>query len=223
MAKYLLFDADGTLYDFAASAEISLKKVFEKNGIAFTSENFEKYEIGNKYCWECYEKGTLTQEELKTKRFQLLFDLFSLNQSAFVAGEDYVQYLSEEGIMLPGALEFLEHTKDRDMAIITNGIAKTQHGRFEKTDTKKYFKHIFISQEMRKQKPDKAFFDEVLKTIGKKPEECLVIGDSEKSDIKGAVNANIDSVYISFNGSKSDLATYNVSSFEELEKLLSNL
>ena len=223
MGKYLLFDADGTLYDFASSAQISLRKVFEKNSIAFTQENYELYEIGNKYCWECYEKGTLSQEDLKTKRFQLLFDRLSLHQSAFVAGEDYVQYLSEEGIMLPGALDFLEDIKDMDMAIVTNGIAKTQHGRFEKTDTKKYFKHIFISQEMRKQKPDKAFFDEVLNTIDKKPEECLVIGDSEKSDIKGAINAGIDSVYISFSGSKSDLATYNVSSYKELKDLISRL
>lgn len=223
MGKYLLFDADGTLYDFAASAAISLRKVFEKNSIAYTKENYDLYEVGNKYCWECYEKGTLTQEDLKTKRFQILFDRLSLHQDAFVAGEDYVQYLSEEGIMIPGALEFLENIKDKDMAIITNGIAKTQHGRFEKTGTKKYFKHIFISQEMRKQKPDKAFFDEVLDTIGKEPEECLVIGDSEKSDIKGAINAGIDSVYISFNGSRSDLATYNVSSYKELEDLIERL
>lgn len=223
MSKYLLFDADGTLYDFAASADLSLRKVFNKNGIAYTEQTIELYEEGNKWCWESYEKGTLTQEELKTKRFQLMFDKLQLHQDAMMAGEDYVEFLAQEGIMIPGAIEFLEAIKHMDKAIITNGIAKTQHGRFEKTDTKKYFSHIFISQEMNKQKPDKAFFDEVLEKIGKKAEECLVIGDSEKSDIKGAVNAGIDSVFISFKGQKSDLATYNVSSFDELLSLINTL
>mgnify|MGYP004525925235 CR=1 FL=1 len=223
MKKYLLFDADGTLYDFAASARISLEKVFTKNGIAYTKENFELYESGNKWCWECYEKGTLTQEELKTKRFQLLFDKLKLHQSALISGEDYVENLSRAGIMIPGAVDFLEHIKDRDMSIITNGIAKTQHGRIDRTNTGKYFQHLFISQEMGLQKPDKAFFDEVLSVIGRKPEECLVIGDSDKSDIQGAINAGIDSVWINFDGKKSERATYSVSSYKELEELLERL
>ena len=223
MEKYLLFDADGTLYDFASSSRIALEKVMNKNSIAYNDNTHKLYEIGNKWCWECYEKGTLTQEELKTKRFQLFFNKLGLHQDPFVAGEDYVSFLSKEGIMIPGAMELLEKLGNRPKSIITNGIAKTQHGRFDRTDTKTYFDYIFISQEMGLQKPDKAFFDSVLKTIGKRADQCIVIGDNEKSDIQGAINGGMDSIFISFDGKKSELATYNVSSYKELSDLLSTI
>ena len=125
--------------------------------------------------------------------------------------------------MIPGALDFLEAIKDRPKSIITNGIAKTQHGRFDRTNTNKYFDHIFISEEIGYQKPDKAFFDFVLNKIKRSANECLVIGDSEKSDIQGAANANMDSVFISFDNKKSEKATYNVSSFGELLQLLDKI
>ena len=223
MGKYLLFDADGTLYDFASSSRVALDKVMRKNGIAYTDGNHQLYEEGNKWCWEMYEKGKMSQEELKTERFRIFFDKLNLHQDPFVAGDDYVSFLAQEGIMIPGALDFLEAIKDRPKSIITNGIAKTQHGRFDRTNTNKYFDHIFISEEIGYQKPDKAFFDFVLNKIKRSANECLVIGDSEKSDIQGAVNANMDSVFISFDNKKSEKATYNVSSFGELLQLLDKI
>lgn len=223
MKKYLLFDADGTLYDFDASSRIALEKVMNKNGIAYTEENHNLYEIGNRFCWNSYENGTMTQNELKTERFRIFFNKLGLNQNPRVAGDDYTAFLSEEGIMLPDAIDFLENIAERRKAIITNGIAKAQYGRFNRTNTTKYFEHIFISEEIGFQKPDKAFFDYVLKAINKEPNECLVIGDSDKSDIQGAINANIDSVFISFKGDKSKLATYSVASYKELLDLLNTL
>lgn len=223
MAKYLLFDADGTLYDFKATESVALKRVFENYGIPWTREMFMLYEEGNHFCWDQYEKGLMSQEKLKGERFRILFDKLSIKGDAEEAGDLYVDYLAEAGIMIDGAISFLESIKDREMAIITNGIAKTQHGRFDRTNTKRFFKEIFISQEMRVAKPDKAFFDIVLDTIKKTPEECIVIGDSEKSDIQGAINANIDSIFINFDGKISEKATYSVSSYEDLFELLKTI
>ncbi len=50
-----------------------------------------------------------------------------------------------------------------------------------------------------------------------------MIGDSEKSDIRGAINAGLESIYISFKGEKSSLATYSVSSYEELRDLIERI
>ena len=223
MAKYLLFDADGTLYDFKATERIALRRVFEKNGIEWNKEMFDLYEVGNHFCWDSYEKGLMSQEKLKGERFRILFDNLGNTNDPEVAGDDYVDFLSEAGIMIEGAIDFLDSIKDRGKSIITNGIAKTQHGRIKTTDTRGYFDEIFISQEMRVAKPDKAFFDIVLERLGKTPEECIVIGDSEKSDILGAVNSGMESIFINFDGKKSEMATYSVSSYEELTKLIETI
>ena len=54
-------------------------------------------------------------------------------------------------------------------------------------------------------------------------DECIVIGDSESSDIKGAVLSGIDSVFISFDGKTSENADYSVSSYSALLSLINNL
>ena len=223
MAKYLLFDADMTLYDFKATEAVALRRVFEKNNIPWTDEMFSLYQEGNHFCWDQYEKGLMTQEKLKGERFRIFCDKLDNPGDPEVAGDDYVDFLAEAGIMIPGAIPFLESIKDRGKSIVTNGIAKTQHGRIDRTDTRKYFDHIFISQEMGVAKPEKAFFDHVLSVIGKRSDECIVIGDSDKSDIQGAINASMDSIFIDFSGKKSERATYSVSSFEELSELLKTI
>lgn len=79
------------------------------------------------------------------------------------------------------------------------------------------------TQEMGVQKPKKEFFDIVLKTINKDKDECIVIGDSEKSDIQGAVNSGIRSIYFSRKGIISPKATWSVSSYKEMIELIRSL
>ena len=123
--------------------------------------------------------------------------------------------------MIDGAIDLLERLeKEYHLCLITNGIANIQRERIRRTDTTRFFRKIFISQEIGYAKPDKRFFDYVLATLGTDKENCIVIGDSLTSDIQGALNAGIESVYISFDGKQSDKATWSVSSYDELVRLL---
>ena len=63
----------------------------------------------------------------------------------------------------------------------------------------------------------------MLDDIGISRDRAIVIGDSEKSDIRGARNAGIESIFISFDGRTSDLADHSVSSYEELLALLDDI
>lgn len=223
MEKYLLFDADGTLYDFGASENIALRDLFSHYGIALEEEIISCYHECNGYCWDQLEKGLMTQAKLKSYRFKLFFDKLGIDIDANEAGEFFIDKLSEHGIMFDGAVDFLSSIKDRRKSIITNGIAKVQYGRIDDSRTRDYFEHIFISEEIGSSKPSPEFFRYVLSTLNIPAGDCLVIGDSESSDIQGAINAGIDSVYINFRGTKSDKASYSVSSFRELEDLLATL
>ncbi len=220
----LLFDADGTLYDFKATEKVSLKKVFDHYGIEYSESNLALYHEKNKRLWDEYEKGLIAQDTIKSKRFDDFFQSIGMNISGEEAGNYYVDRLSENGIMIDGAIGLLDSLKGRhNLYIITNGIAKTQHGRIDGTGTREYYRRIFISTEMGVQKPDKAFFDIVMEEEKLDPHRTIVIGDSEKSDIKGAANAGLKSIFISFNGEKSDMADYCVSSYQELYDLIGKL
>ena len=223
MGKYLLFDADGTLYDFNATESIALKDLFGYYRIPYTDANISIYHECNDYCWDQFEKGLMSQDKLKEYRFRLFFDKLGLKISDEEAGNLFLKRLSKHGLMLPGAVDFLNSINDRRKSIVTNGIAEVQHGRIDDSNTESYFEHIFISEEIGSNKPDPAFFRTVLDTLKMSPDECIVIGDSEKSDIQGAINAGIESIYLNFNGAISDKATYSVASFDELKRLIDSI
>lgn len=223
MAKYLLFDADGTLYDFGKTEKIALSTLFSRYGLDYSDKNIEAYHKANDYCWREYEKGQMSQDYLKGYRFTRFLDSIESDLDGIKMGYDFLTLLADNGIMIDGAVDFLKSIDRRGKSMITNGIASVQRGRIIGTDTLSYFDNLFISEEMGVHKPNKDYFDMVLAKLKMSPDECLVIGDSENSDIQGAVNANIESVFINFNGLKSDKATYSVSSYKELYDLLKTI
>ncbi len=223
MKPFLLFDADNTLYDFDKTEEIALKKTFDFFSIPFTDQYINAYKTENKKCWVKLEKGEISLRHLRDIRFGLFFSLMGIKEDGKSAGSFYENELANNGIMLDGATEFLEAMEDYKKALITNGIGEIQRKRIESTDTGKYFDYIFISEEIGHQKPDKRFFDIVLSTIGVEKHQALVIGDSYSSDIKGANEAGIKSIFISFSGEKCDRADFSVSSYKELEKTIRSL
>lgn len=217
--KHLLFDADNTLYDFQATEKAALGRLFGEYGISWSLVDI--YHEGNRRCWRMFEEGAMTIEELEPARFRMFFEAIGIAEDPIEAGRLYSKYLGEEGIMLPGAIELLEKLYGRySLSIVTNGIADVQRERIRRSDTGRFFDNVFISQEIGFSKPDPRFFSFVLNALGAEKESCLVIGDSLTSDIKGARDSGIDSVYISFSGDSTDEATYCVSSYDGLMKLL---
>ena len=222
--KHLLFDADGTLYDFKATEEVALSALFSSLSIPYDDEHIDLYHHANSGCWKEYEEGLLSMDKLRSERFRRFFRIMGRTDDPAKAGEDYIRMLGNAGIMLPGAVDFLEGLHGSfPMYIITNGIADTQHMRFRGTDTEKYFQRIFISEELGVQKPDPGFFMKVLKAIGTDSSHAIVIGDSERSDIQGAANAGIESIFISFDGRCSKIADHNASSYSELAALIHDI
>ena len=218
MKKYLLFDADGTLYDFAATERIALSSLFRE--LSLSEGLLPIYHEENRKCWDMYEEGKITLKELESMRFRLFFERIGRNDDGKKAGDEYARLLGANGILIDGARELLDRFR---LEIITNGIARVQRERFASTDTIKYFDHIFISEEIGWAKPDPRFFERVLESLSASPEECLVIGDSDSSDMKGAINSGIDSVFISFAGKRSELVDRSFSSYDELLSFLDDL
>lgn len=55
---------------------------------------------------------------------------------------------------------------------------------------------MYISEEIGLTKPDKSFFDYVLKNTNLKNDEVIMLGDSLTSDIAGALNAKIKPIWL---------------------------
>ena len=223
----ILFDADNTLLDFSKSERNSLIKTMEDYGVPVTEENIKTYVKINDALWKKLERKEITKPELKQVRFRMFFDSigFSFSGDALEVNEHYLGLLSRCGYTMDGAetLSKMLAEKGYELYIVTNGVAKTQAQRLEKSGLLPYFKDVFVSEAIGIPKPDRKFFEYVLKRINEKDNrKIVVIGDSLSSDIRGAENSGLDSIWLNNNGDSlpcdlNPVAT--ITSLKELEKL----
>ena len=219
---HLLLDADGTFFDFASCENIALGKLFDYYHIPFCEENIQLFHKANLDLWHAFEQGMATTRDIRDRRLIPLFEKHGLKDEAVKAGKLYCEFLSENGILFPGAMECLKALREKyALEMITNGLTEVQYGRFASSDTTELFDHIIISEEIGVQKPKKEFFDTALTITGASSEECLIIGDSLTSDIQGGINSGIDTLYLYLSGEKKEGGyTYSAPDYGTLMSLL---
>ena len=204
--KYILFDADGTLFDYHRAESESLRKTFEHYGIEDKdSEISALYNKINHKCWSMFEKKQLTLDQLRVKRFSELIEEGRLGSiDPLEMGEKYLGYLAAAADMIEGAPELLEKLYGNySLVMITNGISEIQHSRIKEADIGKYFDAVIISDEVGFQKPASEYFDITMEKIGNPDKsEVIIIGDSLTSDIAGGNRYGIDTCWINIKNSE---------------------
>ena len=202
MHRNFLFDLDQTLLDFHASERRALEIVVTKNGLKFTDEVYDHFKAKNKSLWLELEKGTINRTELFTIRFNDLFDFCegdSTGLDPLEVNADFIRTMSVNGVPMPGALEFVRKLREEipgaRIYIASNGANINAQGRMASTGLDKLIEHLYISEDMGVNKPEKEFYDICLEGIGEPKETCIMVGDSLSSDMLGAKNAGLASVW----------------------------
>ncbi len=215
----ILFDSDDTLLDFKASEKQAIYEAFRHADLSFDEDIRADYSSINHGLWKALERGEVTTDELLVLRFARLFEKYGYDYDPKAMNDLYFHCLSDTSFTMEGAVEILEYLYGRyELDIITNGVGYIQTARLSNADIRKYIKHLFISGEIGISKPHKGFFDYVLSTVDEKDKsKILVVGDSLTSDIKGALDAGLDCVYI---GKEVNEATYMVSNILGLKNIL---
>lgn len=232
MHHIFLFDLDQTLLDFHASEKKALGIVLRANGLSFSDEIYLAFKAYNKELWLELEKGTITRTELFTKRFNDVFSRCEGDSShldPLTVNDDFIRTMSVNGVLIDGALEFVRKLKeeitDAAIYIASNGATINAKGRIASTGLDRYIDGLFISEDMGVTKPDPAFFDMILEQIGEPKNSFIMVGDSLSSDMLGARNASLDSVWFMPSGNIEEAMreydiNYCASSYDELLNIL---
>ena len=234
MHHNFLFDLDQTLLDFHASEYKALGIVLRKNGLLFSDEIYQAFKACNKSLWLELEKGTISRTELFTRRFRYVFGRCGADTAGFDLlriNDDFIRTMSVNGVLMDGALEFVEKVRngipDARIYIASNGSAVNAKGRIASTGLSRFINGIFMSEEIGTAKPAAEFFGRCLDRIGEPGASCIMIGDSLSSDMLGAKNASLTSVWFMPEGNVEEaVRTYDISycaySYDELYEILRN-
>ena len=228
MKKYdiFLFDADGTLFDYDLAEENALKIMFDYCGFDYSDDIRSQYREINSFVWESYEKGEMTKDELQTLRFKRLFDKIGVSYDADLFNEKYLAELGRGSFLIEGAEEICReiNSRNKKIYIVTNGMLATQKARIEHSLIKEYISDFFVSEYVGYQKPQIEYFDYVFSHIPKiGKDKIIIIGDSLTADIRGGINAGIDSCWFNRSGNKNEtgiLPSYEIDDLRAIGKFI---
>lgn len=222
--EIVLADADETIFDFKKSEYVAFKSTLNLFGKDSTDDEFKAYSDINARLWKELEKGTVTRDELKTKRFDEWFSLMGFSLDSVSFNKTYAQNLGKCCFLIDGAEDFIKKLSSIcDVYIITNGLVVSQSGRFDKSSVKPYIKKLYISEAIGYTKPDVKFFDYCIKDIGEPDKsKYIVLGDSISSDMLGGRNAGLTTCRFSRDGkiSGSPLCDYEITDYNSFFKIL---
>jgi putative hydrolase of the HAD superfamily len=225
--KHLFFDLDHTLWDFETNAKEVLFELYNMNGLAERGVTdfdyfFERYSYHNNRLWDRYTKGFIKQEELRWKRMWLALLDFKIADDMLsrLMAVQFLERLPFRKNLFPYTTEILEYLQNKGykLHLVTNGFEKIQHSKLSSSNLKDYFIEIITSEASNSLKPNKEIFEYALNKTAAKKEESIMIGDNLDADIRGAINAGLDTVFVNHLNIQPHIqATYMVHHLKELE------
>jgi 2-haloacid dehalogenase len=221
--EWLLFDADDTLFDFSKAESNALKWTLEQSGLPYQDAYLQLYTRFNQMVWQEFERGTLTSQQLRVRRFQLFFEDIGFHGDPNSISALYLSNLALGTDLFDGASQVVHTLKKQfRLALVTNGLKDVQHPRLEHSELKDCFEKVFISEEIGVAKPDRGFFDAVFTAINHPdPQKVLIIGDSLSSDMQGGISYGIHTCWYNPRAKTTGLpVTYQIQSLRELPALV---
>lgn len=223
----IFIDFDDTLYDTHGNADLALREIFNlyELGRYFDDPEvfFTSYWKVNIEVWEKYAKGEMTKDELIIERFKRPFAL----GSGLAADDDFCRKINNTFLLscsyktgvLPGAHELVDYLRGKGyrLHICSNGFHEVQYKKLHSCKMIDKFDNIILSEDAGANKPSELFFDYAFRMTRADRKSTIMIGDSLSTDMLGARNAGIDSIYFRREGQpSSDEVTYTVGSLKDI-------
>ena len=199
--KAILFDVDDTLYDQTVPFKEAYAEYFGEKP-AVPAEII--YPVTRKYSDRVYSQamaGQITMEDMYIYRVQKAFEEFGIRITDAQALEFQTIYAERQRhIHMSEQMEaILEYCRGKaELGIITNGPSKHQWNKVKSLRAERWIPHenIFVSADVGAEKPDRKIFEYAERTMGLEEAEIWFVGDSYELDVKGAVNAGWNTVWM---------------------------
>ena len=209
MKKRIIFDLDNTLIIWKDEYVLKLKEVVDRYKLDVDYKVIDNIIEGfeSKY-------GKLSREQLACDINEACN--INIDQKFIQDVFDAQKCLSEVDLKLIDLLDYL--SSKYELVVLSNYYTEVQIGRLENAKILKYFKEVIGGDMLKAVKPDpNAFF----KAMGPyNVSECIMIGDSYRCDIEGALNVGMDVIFIDARLKKPDYKGIKINEIYELKEML---
>lgn len=222
--KAVFVDVDDTLFDFEACARQSMYRAAETMRLTLPENVGTVFQEINDGLWHRIEQGTLTRERLRTIRWNRIFEACGIVGDGPAFESLFIRGLCESTVPVPGAEELLKYLKGKyTVCIASNAFYDQQEKRLTDAGLIGYTDHLFVSERIGVNKPQKGFFEGCFRELdGIGPEDCIMIGDSLTADIAGAKAFGMDTIWFNYRKKEDlpDCADYTVTALETIREIL---
>lgn len=222
MKDVFLFDLDETLVDFSRAEETNFFKTLGGFGIAADGALYARFHAINDGLWKLLERGGISREELKIRRFEQLFGECGIAADGAAVAAAYFGNFEEICFPYRGAQELLRKLAARGrIYLVTNGGARIQRSHVRLAGFEPFLSGVFISEEIGSDKPMPAFARYVESHIENYARERAVwVGDSLTSDMVCAKSVGIDFILYAAKGIPQGFKDPAADNYDELYEML---
>ncbi len=222
MIKAIFIDIDDTILDWHLCSHQAASIAAKKLNILLPSNFFDVLDEVNQDLWDRYDRKEIDFETIKAIRFKTIFEKTNIIANPIEFEAKFREGVRDSTIEVEGARDLLEYLYSKYYVFAaSNSNLYQQVRRLSRGALLDYFNDLFISEDIGHRKPSKEFFIECIKRSHFEPNEIIVIGDSLTTDIQGANNANLKSIW--YNPKRKEVnhsATYMVYDLNEIKKIL---
>lgn len=198
MFSVVLFDADDTLWDFQGSMRAALHAMLEELWTAYPGQEAASLTVDRMIAIRDrvaneLEGRVLDLAAVRLASFERALEEVGIEVDGLAAelGASYFSHQAHSIRLFDDTIEALDALSERRLAIVSNGNADV--ARLGISDR---FEVVVRAVDIGVGKPDPSIIEHTLDLLGVEPDEAVLVGDSEVSDVGAAKAAGIGSVLL---------------------------